>query len=393
MTKDPFLPSPFLPSTEASDDATAAVHCAGEAGWESEKALDDRTTNGMEVADEAELKQLLYAARFMEASRKLPQNKGSGDAPVAEHLMERVRLITGRCSSLLTMAGRGASGYLGGGTAPCGAEWNYAIAGSNLRARMVQECRVDLIRAVAGMAEVDVTGDAPLQQASRLKKMTPSVLMGRSNSGGDVQPDVQRADSCSSVISARRLTGYRHDIVEVRELSCEGSTPADTAWQVITCDPNIHTKADDVFSSTIIDLLEEPARSMCVILHPPPASMALPQPRPKHSRCPFLQVLVLLEPLGELPDGNLRANGTAVPVRITRIFEVEVPYAVRKILQFMPTMVMRKLANKMAAEEEEGINSYFEHSALLSRAIEAGPRAELYAQLRARWAKFSGPGS
>jgi len=223
--------------------------------------------------------------------------------------------------------------------------------------------------------------------------MTPSGFFGRSkNQGTGADATLQRADSCASVISARRLAGFRHDIVEVRELSCEGSTPVDTVWQVITADPNIHTKADDIFSSTIIDLLDEPASSLCVLLHSAPAGMTLPPPRAKHGRCPFMQVLVLLEPLGELPCDDLRADGAPVPVRITRIFEVEVPYAVRKILQFMPTMMLRSLANKMATEEEEGINSYLQQSSVVTRMIESGPRAELYERIRARWAKLPGPG-
>jgi len=266
------------------------------------------------------------------------------------------------------------------------------VEGSKIRARIVETCHVDFIRAVAGTAEVDTTGDAPFNQSSRLKTMTPAGFFGRGKGRGSSTDEPQRADSCSSIISARRVTGFRHDIVEVRELSWDGSTPADTAWQTITDEPNIHTKSDDIFSLTIVDLLDEPAHAMCVILHPPPAGMTLPPPRPKHGRSSFMQMLTLLEPLGELPHGNLRADGAAVPVRVTKIVEVDVPYAVRKILQFMPTMVMRRIANKMATEEEAGVNSYLRDSAVLTRTMETGPRAELYEQLRARWAKFPGPG-
>jgi len=240
------------------------------------------------------------------------------------------------------------------------------------------------------MAEVDTTGDTPFQQSSRLKKTTPAGFFGRSKGRGSGTGELQRNESCSSIISARRLTGFRHDIVEVRELSCKGSTPTDTVWQTITTDPNIHTKADDIFSSTIVDLLDEPARSVCVLLHPPPASMTLTPPRPKHGRSSFMQAMMLLEPMGELPDGNLLADGAAVQVRITRIIEIEVAYAVRKILQFMPTMVIRKIANKLATDEEAGINAYLQHSAVLTGTMESGPRAEFYERLRARWAKLPG---
>jgi len=377
---------PFLPTGNVSDEAATASHCAGE----------DKTTNGMGVTDGADAFELLWhAGRYVEASRTLPQAKKAGDPPMAGHRLEdsrweRVRLIAERCSSLLAMAGRGASGYLGGGTAPAGAEWNYKVAGSNIQARMVQTCHVDFIKAVAGMAEVDTTGDTPFQQSSRLKKTTPAGFFGRSKGRGSGTGELQRNESCSSIISARRLTGFRHDIVEVRELSCKGSTPTDTVWQTITTDPNIHTKADDIFSSTIVDLLDEPARSVCVLLHPPPASMTLTPPRPKHGRSSFMQAMMLLEPMGELPDGNLLADGAAVQVRITRIIEIEVAYAVRKILQFMPTMVIRKIANKLATDEEAGINAYLQHSAVLTGTMESGPRAEFYERLRARWAKLPG---
>jgi len=384
LTKDPFLHTHDTP-----EDTTSASHCAGAVARESGETAEDG-------ADAFEL--LLHEARFMEASRRLPQVQETALAEqrLDENHWERVRLITGRCRNLLAVAGRGASGYIGGGKAPGGAEWNYAIEGSNVRARMVQMCHVDLIRAVAGMAEIDMTGDAPFTQSSRLRKMTFAGFFGSSKSQGDASPAteaaVQRCDSHASVVSAKRLMGFRHDIVEARELSFEGSTPVDTVWQTITADPNIHTKADDIFSSTIIDLIDEPTRSMCILVHPPPASMTLPPPRPKHGRCAFMQVLVLLEPLGELPHGSLRASGATVPIRITRIFEVEMTYAVRKILQFMPTMVLRGLANKLAKEEEAGISSYLQDSEILTTLIESGPRAELYERLRARWAKLPGPG-